>query len=88
MHDKIISEATQNWQCIWTVWQSKNYLDAKKACMAAFYSNTFNTPNDVCIAGQGLAVCLSQQFIAAAAPCNINDVCYNKKVSRIKLLKF
>jgi hypothetical protein len=65
-------QATTNWQCIWTTWQSQNYQTAKAACLAAFYNNTINSEAQACTAGQGLAKCLSLQF--SVPPCNINDL--------------
>jgi hypothetical protein len=65
-------QAVTNWPCIWTTWNSPNYQTAKAQCLASFYNNTFNSYDQVCIAGQTLAKCLSLQF--SVPPCNINDL--------------
>lgn len=66
-------QATTNWPCIWTIWNSPAYQTAKTTCINIFYNNTLNTQDQVCTAGQGLAVCLSLHFVAPS--CSNNDVC-------------
>uniref|UniRef100_A0AC35G6H8 Uncharacterized protein n=1 Tax=Panagrolaimus sp. PS1159 TaxID=55785 RepID=A0AC35G6H8_9BILA len=81
-------QATTNWGCIWNTWNSQSYHDAKATCLNIFYNNTLSTYDQVCIAGQGLAVCLSLQFSAAPAPCNINDLIWFECERTVNFFQF
>uniref|UniRef100_A0A914Z298 Uncharacterized protein n=1 Tax=Panagrolaimus superbus TaxID=310955 RepID=A0A914Z298_9BILA len=81
-------QATTNWGCIWTVWNSQSYQSAKQNCLSVFYNNTFTSQSQVCVAGQGLSVCLSLQFSAAQAPCNVNDLIWFECERIVNLFQF
>ncbi|KAE9556128.1 hypothetical protein FO519_000616 [Halicephalobus sp. NKZ332] len=63
-----IIQASQNWDCLYKIWNSDSYQNHKNTCITAFYNN-INSEN-VCIAGQTLAKCFALSFLSADPPCN------------------
>uniref|UniRef100_A0AC34PV45 Uncharacterized protein n=1 Tax=Panagrolaimus sp. JU765 TaxID=591449 RepID=A0AC34PV45_9BILA len=69
-----IIQATENWPCIYSTWHSDPYNSATTTCLAAFYNNSLNTADQVCLAGQTLAKCFALTFVSAPPPCNVPDL--------------
>uniref|UniRef100_A0A7E4W9X9 C-type lectin domain-containing protein n=1 Tax=Panagrellus redivivus TaxID=6233 RepID=A0A7E4W9X9_PANRE len=81
-------QVTENWPCIYTVWHSDSYENARNACLSTFHSQPFNDQNAVCTAGETLAACLALQFSVYRPPCNNRDLIWFECERTVNFFQF